>query len=57
MVSDGVIDSKNDDKIIKIIRDFKGNIDTLPHKIIDEAKKMYGQGDDMTVCVILLEEK
>ena len=51
MISDGVCDSKTDDKIMKLISDFKGNINTLPHKIIEEAKKYNRHSDDMTVCI------
>jgi stage II sporulation protein E len=51
MVSDGVADSKNDEKITRLISEFSGNIDTLPTKIIEKAKKQLGQNDDMTVIV------
>ncbi len=51
MISDGVADSKNDEKIVKLISEFNGNIDTLAYKIIEKAKKQLGQNDDMTVLV------
>lgn len=51
MISDGVADSKNDEKIMKLISEFDGNIDTLAYKIIEKAKKQMGQNDDMTVLV------
>ncbi len=53
MVSDGVVDPKDDDsEIVSFIENFSGNIDTLPQKLIEEAKNK--GNDDMTVCVLEL---
>ena len=52
MVSDGIVDSNDNDKdLVNFISNFKENIDTLPQKIIEKAKK-FNKNDDMSVCVI-----
>ncbi|MBQ4509399.1 MAG: SpoIIE family protein phosphatase [Clostridia bacterium] len=56
MVSDGVVDPKFDDsKTVKFIEEFDGSIDTLPQKILDEAKKQCD--DDMSVCAVQLHRR
>ncbi|MBR2024398.1 MAG: SpoIIE family protein phosphatase [Clostridia bacterium] len=52
MVSDGIVDlNDNDNELVNFISNFKGNIDTLPEKIIEKTKK-FNKNDDMSVCVV-----
>ena len=53
MLSDGIVETnEQSEQIMSLLRAFDSeNIDTLPQKIISEAKKHIGTSDDMTVCV------
>lgn len=54
MLSDGIVENNEDnEEIMRLLRSFDSDdFDTLPDKIISEAKKRKGTNDDMTVCVL-----
>lgn len=58
MLSDGIVENNEDnEEIMKLLRSYNmESIDTLPDKIISEAKKRKGNCDDMTVCVLALSD-
>ena len=53
MLSDGIVETKEQsEEIMRLIRSHcSENIDTLPAKIIAEAKNRSGPSDDMTICI------
>lgn len=58
MLSDGIVATKDDnEEMMKLIRSHsEENIDTLPKKILEEAKNRSIIGDDMTVCIAQIKK-
>ncbi len=56
MLSDGIAETKEEsEEIMALLRSEKSDcIDTLPEKILSQAKNRSGRSDDMSVCILRL---